>query len=161
MEWNFELEKTMKHFSKLGGFLSVKNKDEVNTMTVSWGFIGYMWARPCFITVVRPQRHTKIILDEAMEYTISIPYDKMQEELKICGTKSGRDIDKSKVVNFLPAKSIDSVIVDNCDIYYECKCLYREPMKKELLPPDIIEKIYKDDYHISYIGEIVDVYKDK
>ena len=30
----------------------------VNTMTISWGYIGFSWNKPYFVAMVRPQRYT-------------------------------------------------------------------------------------------------------
>ena len=153
-----KLEPAMEHFTKTGGFLTVKDGGKVNTMTVSWGFIGFLWAKPHFITVVRPHRYTDELIKNADSFTISIPFGTMMEELKICGTKSGRDIDKSRVVKFVPAKSVDCMVVSGCDIYYECRINYKDKMDENLLPEDVKKAFYNGDFHNVYIGEIVEVY---
>jgi flavin reductase (DIM6/NTAB) family NADH-FMN oxidoreductase RutF len=152
------LETVMKHFVDKGGFLTAKCGDEVNTMTISWGFIGQMWYKPCFIAVVRPQRHTRAIMDKAADFTVSIPFGTMKNELTICGTQSGRDIDKSQVVSFIPAKSTVSPVVGGCHAYFECKINYTDQFDPTDMPKEIIEKVYKDDYHFVYMGEIVEAY---
>ena len=46
------------------------------------------------------------------------------------------------------------------DLAFECRILYREELKEELLPPEI-RKIYAEGdpaMHTMYIGEIVNVY---
>ena len=158
MFFNSELEQAMEHFSKTGGFLSVKSGGKTNTMTVGWGFVGFMWNRPYFITVVRPQRYTTELLKTADSFTISVPFGSMLEELKICGSKSGRDIDKSGIVKFMPSKKVESPIVDGCDVYYECKIKYAEKLDGEALPEDVKNTFYKGDFHDVYFGEIVDCY---
>lgn len=35
-----------------------------NAMTVSWGALGWMWARPLAVVVVRPQRHTRTFMEQ-------------------------------------------------------------------------------------------------
>jgi len=159
MEFYKNLEDSMKHLTSKGAFLTVKAADgAVNTMTISWGFIGYMWNKPQFITVVRPQRHTKTLLDSAVDFTISVPFGNLVDELKICGTKSGRDIDKAQVVNFIPAKTTASPVVDGCGAYYECKINYKDGFDKAFIPTEVIEKFYKDDYHEVFMGEILECY---
>jgi flavin reductase (DIM6/NTAB) family NADH-FMN oxidoreductase RutF len=148
----------MRHFSTNGAFLTAKSNNSTNTMTISWGFIGYMWYKPCFIAVVRPQRHTNAILKSAADFTVSVPFDTLLTELKTCGTQSGKDIDKSKIVTFLPAKTTASPIVDGCQAYFECKINYTDKFDPSGMPKEIIEKIYKDDYHEIYMGEIVEAY---
>ncbi len=158
MDFTKDMTNVMNHLTKTGAFLSCKSEDGVNTMTIAWGFIGFMWNKPYFMALVRPQRYTKKILDKATSFTVSIPYDKLKEELIVCGTKSGLDIDKSKVVKFIPAKSVDSVVVDGCDAYYECNIKMVDRLREENMPKDVIHKNYQGDYHYLYFGEIVDCY---
>jgi len=153
------MERGMRELSSTGAFLTVSGGDTTNTMTISWGFIGFMWNKPHFITVVRPQRYTKQVLDSnADSFTISVPFDgKLKEALGICGTQSGRDIDKSKIVNFVPALTVKSPVVEGCDLYYECKINTAQPLDGALLPAHI-QKFYEDDFHCLYMGEIVECY---
>ena len=160
MDFTLLLDKGMQELSSKGAFLTVKGNDGTNTMTISWGFVGFMWHKPHFITVVRPQRYTKDILDSGADsFTISIPFDgHLKEALAVCGTKSGRDIDKSTVVNFTPAKAVASPIVAECGLYYECKINMSQQLDGALLTPEITQKFYDDDYHYMYFGEIVECY---
>jgi len=155
MQFYENLEETMLHFSRAGGFLTVKDGSKINTMTISWGFIGFIWGRPHFITVVRPQRFTKPMLDNAQAFTVSVPYGTMGDALRVCGTQSGRDIDKSAVVSFGVAKAVDGCYVEGCDAVYECRVACVDEMREDVLPAEI-RKFYADkDYHMVYIGEIV------
>ena len=158
MDFTKDLSNALKHLTTNGAFLSAKSGDGVNTMTISWGYVGFMWNKPYFLTLVRPQRYTRKILEKAASFTISIPYEKLKNELMICGSRSGKDIDKSKIVKFIPAKSVDCVVVDGCDTYYECSIRMIDRIKEENLPKDILDKHYKGDYHYLYFGEIVDCY---
>jgi len=157
MKFYENLEDVMKHLTSSGAFLTVKAADgAVNTMTISWGFIGYMWSKPQFIAVVRPQRHTKKLLDSAVDFTVSVPFGNLTDELKVCGTQSGRDINKAEVVKFVAAKETASPVVDNCGAYFECKLNYIDKFDEAFLPKEIIEKVYSGgDYHEVFMGEIV------
>ena len=159
-DFTFMLEQGMRAFSTKGGFLTVKCRDQVNTMTISWGFIGFMWGNPHFIAVVRPQRYTNELLAQGVDcFTVSTPLDgALSEELSICGTKSGRDIDKRKVVTFIPGKAVDCPVVEGCGLYYECKINLAQQMDGSLLADNILKQFYQDDYHFMYIGEIVEIY---
>ena len=154
------MDKGMRNLSSKGAFLTVKGNDGVNTMTISWGFVGFMWAKPHFITVVRPQRFTEQILRAADSFTVSIPFDgQLKEELAVCGTQSGRDIDKSSVVRFIPAKTVASPVVAGCGLYYECKIDLRQQFDGSCMLPEIARQFYKDDFHFMYFGEITDCYE--
>ncbi|MCL2421719.1 MAG: flavin reductase family protein [Defluviitaleaceae bacterium] len=160
MKFHDKLGQIMESFANhKGGFLTVKDADgRVNTMTISWGFGGVMWGKPHFITVVRPVRFTWDLLKTADSFTVSVPFEGMDEELRICGVESGRDIDKSKVVTFQDAKSVASPVVAGCDAYYECKINYVDDLKGDKLAA-INEKFYPEkDWHDMIFGEIVEAY---
>ncbi|MDR1664223.1 MAG: flavin reductase [Clostridiales bacterium] len=151
------MEKGMKELSAHGAFLSVKSGAGTNTMTISWGFVGFIWGKWHFITVVRPQRYTKEILDGGADsFTVSIPFgDALKEELAVCGTESGRDTDKSKTVRFIPAGRVESPVVEGCHLYYECRINQIQPLDGSVMPPEVLQFYGAGDYHIMYFGEIV------
>jgi len=160
MKFNEDMEKMFEYYQGPGGFLTSKAGDDVNTMSVAWGTVGWLWNKPVFMAFVRPQRYTNGIMERSDNFTISVPYGTLSEELITCGTKSGADIDKSKVVSFIPAKSVDSPVVDGCDIYYECNIIYRDRLDECAIPEEIKRSHYpKADYHYVYFGEIVECYK--
>jgi flavin reductase (DIM6/NTAB) family NADH-FMN oxidoreductase RutF len=158
-DFTLKMDQGMRELSAHGAFLTAKSAVGVNTMTISWGFVGFVWAKPHFITVVRPQRYTKEILDGGADsFTVSIPFgEALKEELTVCGTKSGRDIDKSTIVRFVPAKAVDSPVVEGCGLYYECKINQVQPLDGALMPPEVA-KFYDGDYHIMYFGELAECY---
>jgi flavin reductase (DIM6/NTAB) family NADH-FMN oxidoreductase RutF len=95
----------------------------------------------------------------ADSFTVSFPFNgHLKEALSVCGIKSGRDIDKGTVVNFIPAKSVASPIVEGCGLYYECRINLSQQVNGINLPQDIIRQFYKDDFHFMYFGEIVECY---
>lgn len=161
MDFCLKMDEGMKNLSSSGAFLTVKSADgKLNTMTISWGFIGYIWENPYFITVVRPQRYTYDLLKNAESFTISIPFNSdLKNELKICGTKSGRILDKSKVVEFIDSKSVASPVVKGCGIYYECKVEYRQEMDGDAMPEKVAGTFFKNrDFHKMFFGKIVECY---
>jgi len=159
VKFHDNIDVMMEHFSKNGGFLTVKDaQNRVNTMTISWGFLGFLWAKPHFTTVVRPQRFTREILAGADSFTVSVPFGGLKKELQVCGVESGRDIDKSKIVEFVAAKSVASPVVAGCDFYYECKINYEDCLHGEKIPKSINEAHYNKDWHDFFVGEIVETY---
>lgn len=162
MKFYENLGTAMENLTRRGAFLTAKSPKDVNTMTISWGYIGFSWNKPFFVAMVRPQRYTYEIIEEAKDYTISIPYsDDMKKALTICGTKSGRDIDKEKEANikFISSKTVESPIVEDCNMYYECKITYVDRIDKDAFPEELKKNYPNDDYHYVYYGEIVDCYE--
>lgn len=157
------LEKGMEKLHKRGAFLTVKSGEKVNTMTISWGSIGFIWGKPTLTALVRQSRFTHELIEKADSFTISIPYgDEMKAALGICGTKSGRDIDKvaEAGIKFVSSNEVSSPVVDGCNMYYECKIVYKQDMDENLVSPEVKERSYaKGDYHTMYYGEIVSCYE--
>ncbi|MBS4537741.1 flavin reductase family protein [Clostridium sp. D2Q-11] len=145
-----------------GAFLTTKNEDKLNTMTIGWGSIGFIWNKPVFMVAVRYSRYTYEMLENAKEFSVSVPLKgNLKEELGICGTKSRREIDKFKVCELTPKESkiIDTPIIDECELHYECKVVYQQTMEPGMLNKEIKDQKYPNyDYHVLYYGEIVASY---
>lgn len=138
-----------------GAFLSA-GKNKANVMTIGWGAVGVMWRKNIFIAPIRFSRHTMEYVEHTDEFCVSIPkLGEMSAELKLCGTKSGRNFDKISALNTIPCTKIDTLAIADCEIYYECKVLAKLPLSKDLLG-DYADSFYADgDYHMLYIGEIL------
>lgn len=146
---------------KRGAFLTVKADDIVNTMTIGWATIGYIWQRPVFMVAVRDSRYTFTLLEKTDDFTVTIPAgDDQNQAVAYCGTKSGRDVDKFTECNLrqTQARCTKSPIIAIPGIHYECKIVYRSAMDNAFLDSDL-EKLYpKKDYHTLYFGEILASY---
>lgn len=147
MDKNFIIESL-----KNGAFLASGD----NVMIVGWGGIGYIWRKQVFFAPVRYSRHTKSFIDERKTFAVSFPeVGTMKEEIKLCGTKSGRDTDKKALLKTTFAPKSKSFFVDGCKEYIECKVLASVPITDELME-NMPKDFYKDgDYHVMYIGEIL------
>lgn len=161
MSFTTNLEKAMNSLHKQGAFLTVKHGEIVNTMTISWGNIGFEWNRPIFTVLVRKSRFTHELLEKTTEFSVSVPLSNtLKKALVLCGTKSGRDIDKIKEsgLTLRNGESIAVPSIEGCEMVYECKIVYKQDMNPDLLSEDIKDKIYGDnDYHTIYYGEITKV----
>ncbi|MCH3963920.1 MAG: flavin reductase family protein [Clostridium sp.] len=157
---------------KTGVLLTTKTDDKVNSMTIGWGTLGIKWAKPVFIAFVRENRFTKHQLEKNPEFTINIPYGDFDKNiLKICGAKSGREIDKIKELN-LTLEAPDNISVPaikELPLTLECKVIYKqrqdsaaisEENKKIFYPQDVDSLFHgaNKDFHIAYYGEIVSAY---
>lgn len=146
-----------------GAFLSVKADARINTMTIGWGSIGFMWGKPVLVVMVRTSRYTYDLIDKGHDFSVSVPLtNDYRKSLAEAGTKSGRDIDKFSTLQLKAdmAREIESPVIGNCGLIYECRLLYKQPMDLQQLDAEIVSKYYADgDYHVYYFGEIVACYK--
>ncbi|ACV64644.1 flavin reductase domain protein FMN-binding [Desulfofarcimen acetoxidans DSM 771] len=157
-------EHTKELFEQLpkGAFLTVKHEDKIDTMTIGWGTVGYIWQKPIFTVAVRYSRYTHEIISKSQEFTVSIPVNKdLKQALATCGTKSGRDIDKFKECGLTAeaGKVITTPVIGECDLHYECKIVYKQDMEPAQASDDIHKTCYpKGDFHVLYYGQIVACY---
>jgi len=146
-----------------GAFLTVKDGDRLNTMTIGWGSIGYIWQKPILMVMVRYSRYTHELIDKSKDFSVSIPsLGELKKPLAIAGTKSGREIDKFKEANLTVQKAqcIESPVIGECGLIFECQLVFKQVMEPENLANSIRENCYpKDDYHVMYYGEILTCYK--
>lgn len=148
---------------KKGVFLTTKVGDKVNSMVIEWGHIGRIWNRPVFVAYVRVNRFTRELLDQNPEFTVNIPihgYDR--KAFMICGTRSGRDMDKIREAGLTLAdpEVVSVPAIRDFPLTLECRVIYRQEQDASQLPDVIRRQFYSMDPgdHISYFGEIVDAY---
>jgi len=142
-----------------GAFLTVNDGERINVMTIGWGNIGFVWGKPVFTALVRYSRYTYELLEKSGEFAVCIPAkDSLKQELAICGSKSGRDLDKFKACGFTTVKGqvISAPLIKECPLHLECKVIYKKGMDENFLDPKVKEASYpKGDLHVIYYGEIV------
>lgn len=160
---NFEYAQEIMDSLANGAFLTTASLGKVNTMTVSWGNIGLIWGKKIFTAMVRDTRYTKTAMDNEMEFTVSIPTDdSLKSILGICGSKSGRDMDKIKEcgLELIESETVVPPAVKCSGIVLECKVLYKQRMDTAALAVEVKDKWYGDDnMHTMYYGEITNIKK--
>ena len=147
---------------KKGILLTTKAGDKVNTMTIGWGTIGVEWGKPIFIGFVRESRYTKTLLDQNPQFTINVPMGgDVKEILKVCGTKSGRDMDKFAAMNLTAAEPevISVPGIQELPLTLECKVIYKQEQNPAAIEAVSLQRYYPEgDFHTAYYGEIVSAY---
>lgn len=161
MNYFQDAEKALLNLSSKGAFFTTKNQQIANTMTITWGYIGFSYRKPVFIAMIRPSRYTFSLLQSAKDFTISIPYtENFKNALSICGSTSGKDVDKELMadIEFCSSKNVNSPIVKNCDKFYECKITYLDKLYTENMNDELISFYKNGDCHYLVFGEIIDTY---
>ena len=101
------------------------------------------------------------ILEQDSHFTLSFFGDGYREALNLCGSKSGRELDK------LQAAGLDALELEDggmgiaqARLILSCRKLYADNLKPEgFLMPYLIAKNYPhQDFHRMYIGEITNCY---
>jgi flavin reductase (DIM6/NTAB) family NADH-FMN oxidoreductase RutF len=146
---------------KQGAFLTVKAGDKLNTMTIGWAQFGWIWQKPIMMVAVRSSRHTFGIIEQAADFTVTVPKGGMDKEIALCGSRSGRDVDKLKACKLETSKGMKVVspIIKTPGYHYECKIVYKTAMDPAYLDKKYDAALYpQKDYHTLYFGEIVACY---
>ena len=135
--------------------------EALNTMTASWGGLGVIWGAPAATCYIRPQRYTKEFVDREEYFTLTFFPEEYRKALSLCGSKSGREIDKVKECGFtVKTAACGAPYFEEAELVLVCRKRFAQAMDPNNIPQEIKEKWYpQKDYHTMYIGEIVEVVK--
>lgn len=127
-------------------------------MTVSWGGFGTLWNKPVVTVYVRPTRFTHGLLNESMEFTLNFLAERFRKAMDLCGTKSGRDVDKWEATGLHPlaSETISVPRIEEARLSFECRVLaYHDFDPKRFVRPEVEENYPAKDYHRIYWGEVL------
>lgn len=150
-----------------GVLLTTKADGQVNTMTIGWGTLGIEWGKPIFTVFVRQSRYTKQLLEKNPEFTINVPYGEFDKNiLGVCGTKSGRDMDKIEALGLTLEEPLTVSVpaIRQLPLTLECKVIYRQDQDPKAIDPECDARYYakgtpnEGDYHTAYYGLITAAY---
>lgn len=134
--------------------ITAGDKDGYNMMTASWGFLGEMWGEDTAMVVVRPQRYTMEFINKNDYFTISF-YGENKDIHKICGTKSGRDVDKTALTGLTPVFLHNSVFFREANLVLVCKKQYIGDMTEDnFIDKEPLKWYENKDYHKMIFGKI-------
>ena len=149
-------------FSLIGDqwmLITAGTEEKCNTMTASWGGLGVLWGKPVATVYIRPQRYTLEVVEREDAFTLCFFGEGYRKALALCGSKSGRDVDKVKECGFTVATAEGAPYFEEADLALVCKKAYWQDMDPtHFLDGEIDGKWYPEkDYHRIFIGEILEV----
>ncbi len=134
-----------------------------NMMTAAWGGLGILWRKPVAYIFIRPQRYTYEFAEKYPNLTISFFGEDQRHILNLCGSKSGRDIDKMNIDGLTPIE-MDSGAVSfkEARLILDCRKIYFDDLEPSGFVDQSIDKNYPiKDYHRMYVCEILNAYSKK
>ena len=148
--------------SKQWMLITAGDRDQSNTMTASWGVVGFLWGKPVVTAYIRPQRYTKEFVDQEDRFTISFLSENFSDALQVCGSVSGRDVENKWEKAGLHPFSVyegtpdETAAVQEAEMVFVCRKLYVQEFYPEcFVDTECDEKWYpQKDYHTMYVGEI-------
>ena len=132
--------------------------ESFNTMTASWGGFGSLWSRLVCFAFIRPQRYTHRFMENADFFTLSFFEEQYRDVLTLCGTKSGRNVDKVAKTGLTPVfNDHNAVYFLEARIVLLCRKIYAQDIAgAHFIDISVEQEIYPaKDYHRMYVGEIV------
>lgn len=137
--------------------------ESYNTMTASWGGIGWLWNKPVAFIFIRPERYTHDFIERNERLTLSFYTEEYRKALQICGSKSGRDIDKAKETGLTPVALENGVMTfAEARMTLDCRKLFKTSMQdNNFVDKELLEKWYGEHggLHDVYVVEIENVYE--
>ena len=149
-------------FTKIGSewmLITAGDSQKHNTMTASWGGLGVLWGKNVATVYIRPQRYTFEFVENSGFHSICFFDGKYREALDICGSMSGRDIDKPSKAGLSANFSESAPYYEEASLVFICRKLYCQDIEeKQFVDNSLPEDIYPDrDFHRMYVSEIMKV----
>ena len=148
-------------FSLIGDqwmLITAGTAEQCNTMTASWGGLGVIWGSPAATCYIRPQRYTLEFVEREDYYSLCFFGPDCRQALNLCGSKSGREIDKDAATGLTPCFDEAAPYYEQARLVFLCRKLYRQDLEEGcFLDKGLLEKWYDNDLHRMFIGEIVKV----
>lgn len=144
-------------------WMLITAKDEanhrVNAMTASWGCMGVLWNKPVCVCFIRPQRHTFALAEKNDRLSLAFFGGGYRDALKLCGTKSGKDLDKLAASGLHSSEKDGVPFIEEAKLVLFGRKIYVDDLKEDsFLDPSLLSH-YRGDYHRIYVLEIERAYR--
>ncbi len=133
--------------------ISAGDKDGYNMMTASWGFMGEMWGNDTAVAMIRPQRYTMEFVEKSDYFSLSF-YGDRKDIHKVCGSLSGRDVNKTEMTGLTPVFENNTVYFEEARLVIICKKQYMQAMDSKCFIDKEPLKWYDNDFHNMIFGKI-------
>ena len=110
------------------------------------------------------ERYTREFIDAKNEFTITFLGPEHRKAHSICGSKSGREIDKVEATGLTPYfTEAGNPVFEEARLTLECKVVYKfEIEEAKFLDPTVFPRWYDEkngNAHLVYIAEIVNAWE--
>lgn len=126
--------------------ISTGDLENTDITTVAW--TGIINSVPMMVYIsLRETRLAYELIQKSGEFVINLPTENLVVEADLCGTKTGRELDKFKECKFtkLESKEINTPGIKECPINIECK----------------VKEVKKLGSHYMFISEVVNITVDE
>ena len=148
-------------FGTQNALVTAGDQSGCNTMTVGWCQLGRLWNQPVCTVYVRPSRHTYSFMETRDYFTVSVLPASEKETMKLCGSRSGREIDKVKACGLTLCRGAgDAPFFDEAEWVLVCKKIYAQDLEPACVQDgtQILPYYESGDWHRAYTGRVVEAY---
>jgi len=120
--------------------ISTEHKGKRNIITI--GMFAFFSGKPSLVGVgVAPSRYSFDLIHQSREYVVNVVDEKLMEAVRVCGEKSGREVDKFKMAKLTPEKGVkvNAPLIKESPVSIECK---------------VVKEVDVGD-HVWFIGEVL------
>jgi flavin reductase (DIM6/NTAB) family NADH-FMN oxidoreductase RutF len=102
--------------------ITLDKRERPNIMGLSW-WTFTSWDPLMIAISVGHERYSHECLENHKEFVLCFPSEGQERDAWLCGTKSGKDVDKFKETGFkaVQSKAVKPPTIDDVTVAYECK----------------------------------------
>jgi len=123
--------------------VSVEHKGKKNIISI--GMFAFFSGKPTLVGVgIAPTRYSFELVHQSREYVVNLVDEKLMEAVRICGEKSGREVDKFELAKLTPVSGVKvkAPLIQESPVSIECK---------------VVKEVEVGD-HVWFIGEVLAVH---
>ena len=104
--------------------VTLDTRDRPNIIGLSWWMFS-SWDPLMIAIAIGQQRYSHECLEHHKEFVLCFPSEGQEKDAWICGTKSGKDIDKFQETEFRPvhSKIVKPPMIEGSTVAYECRII--------------------------------------
>jgi flavin reductase (DIM6/NTAB) family NADH-FMN oxidoreductase RutF len=91
---------------------------------ISIGMFAYLSGKPALVGVgIAPSRFSFDLIRKSREFVVNTVDERLMKAVRICGEKSGREVDKFELAKLTPVKGVrvQAPLIDECPVSLECR----------------------------------------
>jgi len=123
--------------------VGVKVKNKPNYLVIGY-ICPFDFGRYIFLSMYK-KRYSNLGIHENMTFSVNIPTESLLQKTDICGSKSGRDFDKSSLFSTFYGELQTAPMIGECPVNIECR----------------VSQILDYDPNEGIIGEVIKSYADR
>lgn len=131
-----------------------------NIITLGWGLVGRSYhGNPVITIAVSPPRYSWQFLERGEDFVLAVPDDTLADAVRLCGVRSGRDMDKFAAAGLraVPSVQVRAPSIAQCPVNIECRIYARVQPPHMLLTPEHRQAPLARQ-HTIYFAEVLGTY---